>query len=60
LVVLVIVMAVIAAAGFAAWKKPAELGLDLQGGLEVVLKATPTDGKALTTEQLDQAVEVIR
>ena len=36
------------------------LGLDLQGGLEVVLKATPTGDEKLSNEQLEQSVEVIR
>jgi SecD/SecF fusion protein len=60
LAVLGIVIAVLAIAFAAGYFKPARLGLDLQGGLEVVLKATPSDGKELTNEQLEQAIEVIR
>ncbi|MCQ3807764.1 MAG: hypothetical protein KTV16_10910 [Acidimicrobiia bacterium] len=37
------------------------LGLDLQGGVSVVLEPEPNeDGSAVTTEVLDQAIEVIR
>ncbi|MBA2361655.1 MAG: protein translocase subunit SecD, partial [Actinobacteria bacterium] len=37
-----------------------KLGLDLQGGLEVVLRAIPPKGEEITEENLDLAVEVIR
>ena len=37
-----------------------KLGLDLQGGLEVVLRAVPPKGEEITEENLDLAVEVIR
>jgi SecD/SecF fusion protein len=36
------------------------LGLDLQGGLEVVLKAVPPKTHKLTTEDLDRSVEIMR
>ncbi|MGH3006206.1 MAG: protein translocase subunit SecD [Gaiellaceae bacterium] len=35
-------------------------GLDLQGGLEVVLEARPERGQELTEEDLDRSVEIIR
>lgn len=60
LVVLGLVVAVLAAVFAAGYYNPVRLGLDLQGGLEVVLKATPTDGKKLSSDQLEQSVEVIR
>jgi SecD/SecF fusion protein len=37
-----------------------KLGLDLQGGLEIVLRAVPPKGEDPTDENLDLAVEVIR
>ncbi|HEY3185281.1 MAG TPA: protein translocase subunit SecD, partial [Gaiellaceae bacterium] len=40
--------------------RPARMGLDLQGGLEVVLQATPTKGHRLTTADLDRSVEIMR
>lgn len=58
--VLALVIAVLIGSIVAGLTHPVRLGLDLQGGLEVVLKATPTDGKKLASEQLNQAVEVIR
>jgi SecD/SecF fusion protein len=36
------------------------LGLDLQGGLEVVLEAQPPPGKTLSESDLDRSVEIIR
>jgi SecD/SecF fusion protein len=60
LVVLGVVVAVLLACFAAGYNHAARLGLDLQGGLEVVLKATPTDGKKLDGAQLQQSVEVIR
>ena len=38
----------------------ATLGLDLQGGLEVVLKAIPPKGSELTEEDLDRSVNIMR
>jgi SecD/SecF fusion protein len=35
-------------------------GLDLQGGLEVVLKAVPPRGHTLTQEDLDRSVDIMR
>jgi SecD/SecF fusion protein len=40
-------------------KKPT-LGLDLQGGLEVVLQAVPPKGHQLTSADLDRSVEIMR
>ena len=37
-----------------------KLGLDLQGGVELVLRAVPPKGQSVTDENLDLAVEVIR
>ncbi|MER3409027.1 MAG: hypothetical protein C4306_02760 [Thermoleophilia bacterium] len=40
--------------------RTATLGLDLQGGLEVVLKAVPPKGEKVTDEGLDRSVDIIR
>ena len=40
--------------------KKARLGLDLQGGLEVVLKAVPPKGHKITTADLDRSVSIMR
>src|SRR4029450_5441913 len=40
--------------------KKTRLGLDLQGGLEVVLKAVPPKGHKITTDDLDRSVSIMR
>src|SRR4051812_8627890 len=40
--------------------KKVTLGLDLQGGLEVVLKAQPTKGQKLDSSALDRSVSIMR
>jgi SecD/SecF fusion protein len=52
-------VAYIAIPGSPGHKKPT-LGLDLQGGLEVVLKAQPPKGHPLTTTDLQRSVEIMR
>src|SRR5438067_2408003 len=59
----VIVAAVIGAAflaipGSPAYKKPT-LGLDLQGGLEVILKAVPKRGETINTTQMQTAQRIM-
>jgi SecD/SecF fusion protein len=60
---LLILLALVAALGgvvvLAFFRQPT-LGLDLQGGLEVVLEARPERGRELTQEDLDRSVEIIR
>jgi SecD/SecF fusion protein len=52
-------VAFLAVPGSPAHKKPT-LGLDLQGGLEVILKAVPPKEHTLTTEDLDRSVSIMR
>src|SRR5256885_16652000 len=40
--------------------KKVTLGLDLQGGLEVVLEAKPTEGQKLDSSALDRSVSIMR
>ena len=40
--------------------KKAKLGLDLQGGLEVVLKAVPPRGHKLNSSDMDRSVQIMR
>src|ERR687885_2843550 len=40
--------------------KKVTLGLDLQGGLEVVLRAVPPKGHTLSQEDLDRSVSIMR
>jgi SecD/SecF fusion protein len=41
------------------YQKP-KLGLDLQGGLEIVLRAVPPKNHTLTAEDMDRSVEIMR
>ena len=52
-------VALLAVPGSPAHRKPT-LGLDLQGGLEVILKAVPPKGHKLTAEDLDRSVSIMR
>jgi SecD/SecF fusion protein len=40
--------------------KKVNLGLDLQGGLEVVLRAVPPKGHSLSASDMDRSVEIMR
>jgi SecD/SecF fusion protein len=51
--------ALLAIPGSPGYKKPV-LGLDLQGGTEVVLKAVPPRGEQVTSEGMDTAQSVMR
>jgi SecD/SecF fusion protein len=55
-----LVVALTIAAGAAVVVKGFTLGLDLRGGLEVVLKARPTDNQTITSDTLNQAADVMR
>jgi len=52
-------VALLAIPGSPAHQKPT-LGLDLQGGLEVILKAQPTKGQKLQPGDLDTSVSIMR
>jgi SecD/SecF fusion protein len=62
--VVLIVLALVGVAALVVPSSPAhrsvKKGLDLQGGLEVVLKAQPPKGHKLTTEDLDRSVSIMR
>ncbi|MEX0673444.1 MAG: protein translocase subunit SecD [Gaiellaceae bacterium] len=64
ILVALILLALIGAAAIAIPGSPAHkepvLGLDLQGGLEVVLKAVPERGETLEEADLERSVEIIR
>ena len=49
----------IAIPGSPAYQKPV-LGLDLQGGLEVVLQAVPPKGHTLTPADLDRSISIMQ
>jgi SecD/SecF fusion protein len=52
-------VALLAVPGSPAHKKT-KLGLDLQGGLEVVLKAVPPKGHKITAADLDRSITIMR
>jgi len=52
-------VALMAVPGSPAYKSPT-LGLDLQGGLEVVLEAVPPKGHELTSEDIDRSIDIMR
>ncbi len=52
-------VAVLAIPGSPVHRKPT-LGLDLQGGLEVVLKANPPKGHTLTADDLTRSIDIMR
>ena len=52
-------VAFLAIPGSPVHKKPT-LGLDLQGGLEVVLQAVPPKGHKLTAEDIDRSISIMR
>jgi SecD/SecF fusion protein len=54
------VVGLLAASAVAIALKPTVLGLDLQGGVEVVLQGKPTDESKVTSEAIDRSVEIIR
>jgi SecD/SecF fusion protein len=58
LILVALVVALGGVAVLAVMRQPT-LGLDLQGGLEVVLEARPEQGRELTQEDLDRAKEII-
>jgi SecD/SecF fusion protein len=59
LILVALVGALAAVVVFGFFRQPT-LGLDLQGGLEVVLEARPEQGQTLTAADLDRSVEIIR
>lgn len=60
LLLLAVVIGLVAASLVAIAAKPAVLGLDLQGGVEVVLQGQPTETSEVTPEAIERSVEIIR
>ena len=56
---LLFVIAVVCGAAWLSFEKPAKLGLDLKGGVYVVLEATPENGKKLDVQAMDRLIEVL-
>jgi SecD/SecF fusion protein len=60
LLMLLMVIGLTAASLVAIALRPAVLGLDLQGGVEVILEGRPTAESPVTPEAIERSVEVIR
>lgn len=60
LLLLAVVIGLVCASLVAIATKPAVLGLDLQGGVEVVLQGQPTETSEVTPEAIERSVEIIR
>jgi SecD/SecF fusion protein len=60
LLLLALVLGLVAASAVAIALRPAVLGLDLQGGVEVVLQGQPTEESQVTEEAIERSVEIIR
>jgi SecD/SecF fusion protein len=58
--ILLVLFGAIAGVATLSYFRDVTLGLDLQGGLEVVLEARPEAGQELTGDDLDRSVEIIR
>jgi SecD/SecF fusion protein len=60
LIILAALFAAIAGVAALALVRTPTLGLDLQGGLEVVLQAKAPKGRQITQEDLDRSIEIMR
>ncbi|MHB8692766.1 MAG: protein translocase subunit SecD [Solirubrobacteraceae bacterium] len=58
--ILLLVLGLIAVSGVVIASKKTFLGLDLQGGVELVYKATPTPQSGVTPQALARAVDIMR
>ena len=55
-----LVLATVAGAAFLIVDRPANLGLDLQGGTQIVLEARDAPGRKVDSDTLDRTLEVLR
>jgi SecD/SecF fusion protein len=60
LTILAVLFAAIAGVVVLALFRSPTLGLDLQGGLEVILQAKAPKGRAITQDDLDRSIEIMR
>ena len=60
LLLIAVIVGLLAASVVAIALRPAVLGLDLQGGVEVVLEGRATETSQVTPEAIDRSVEIIR
>ncbi|MDQ3677494.1 MAG: protein translocase subunit SecD [Actinomycetota bacterium] len=60
LLVLLLVLGLLLGSFVVVAQKPTKLGLDLQGGVELVYQAKPRKGTPLTPDALDRVIDVMR
>src|SRR5437867_5707138 len=60
LILVALILAAVAGSAALIFTRSATLGLDLQGGLEVVLKAVPPKGHKLTADDLDRSISIMQ
>ena len=58
--IIVLIIALVGAVVALAISRSPVLGLDLQGGLEVVLQAEAPPGQQVTSDDLDRSISIIR
>ena len=56
----VLALAIVAGSAFIAWTQPVKLGLDLEGGTQIVLETSDSPTVKAGKEATDRAVEVLR
>ena len=56
---LLLVIMVVCGAVWLSFAKPTKLGLDLKGGVYVVLEAVPEEGVTIDSEAMDRLIEVL-
>jgi SecD/SecF fusion protein len=60
LIILAAILAAVAGVVVLAFFRSPTLGLDLQGGLEVILQAKAPQGREITQDDLDRSIEIMR
>ncbi len=60
LLILLLVLGLLCGSSAVIASKPTKLGLDLQGGVELVYQAEPRKGTPLTPDALDRVIDVMR
>lgn len=59
LIEILVVLVIVLLAGLSAFKQKTNLGLDLKGGVYVVLQGIPDEGKEIRSEDMNNLVEVL-
>jgi SecD/SecF fusion protein len=60
ILVLLFVAVLVAASGVVIATKPTKLGLDLQGGVQLIYQVSPTKGESLTEDSIQRTIDVMQ